>query len=180
MNSCGDDATNRYGQYLRRASVRTYPLDCCWMGVCTLGQTGDMARPENPTALGQGCRRRPPRLGSLFYDSDSDGAVGSLKTMKSILIVALAAGALVSTVLLVMEQLTDHSIAVMAWEMPGISAAYLFWGAVGSSVFLGVAIAWTVNAIVYGAAAFVVLVVVKLAIRRLPKWPRNYGDSAGC
>jgi hypothetical protein len=100
--------------------------------------------------------------------------------MKSILIVALAAGALVSTVLLVMEQLTDHSIAVMAWEMPGISAAYLFWGAVGSSVLLGVAIAWIVNAIVYGAAAFVVLVVVKLAIRRLPKWPRNYGDSAGC
>jgi hypothetical protein len=103
-----------------------------------------------------------------------------LKTMKSILIVALAAGALVSTVLLVIEQLTDHSIAVMAWEMPGISAAYLFWGAVDSSVFLGVAIAWAVNAIVYGAPAFVVLVVVKLAIRRLPKWPRNSGDSAGC
>ncbi|WP_371180131.1 hypothetical protein [Bradyrhizobium sp. URHA0013] len=48
--------------------------------------------------------------------------------MKSVLIVALAIGALVSTVLLVMEQLTDYSIAVMAWEMPGISAAYLFLG----------------------------------------------------
>jgi hypothetical protein len=92
-----------------------------------------------------------------------------LKTMKSVLIVALAIGALVSTVLLVTEQLTDQSIAVMAWEMPGISAAYLFWGALGSSVLLGVAIAWAVNAIVYGAPAFVVLTVVKLAIRGLPK-----------
>jgi hypothetical protein len=89
--------------------------------------------------------------------------------MKSVLIVALAIGAIVSTVLLVMEQLTDQSIAVMAWEMPGISAAYLFWGALGSSVLLGVAIAWAVNAIVYGAPAFVVLTVVKLAIRGLPK-----------
>ncbi|MBR0950875.1 hypothetical protein [Bradyrhizobium canariense] len=89
--------------------------------------------------------------------------------MKSLFIVALAIGALVSTVLLVMEQLTDQSIAVMAWEMPGISAAYIFWGAVGSSVFLGVAIAWAVNAIVYGAPAFVVLTVVNLAIRGLPK-----------
>jgi len=89
--------------------------------------------------------------------------------MKSVLIVALAIGAIVSTVLLVMEQLTDQSIAVMAWEMPGISAAYLFWGALGSSVLLGVAIAWAVNAIVYGAPAFVVLTVVQLAIRGLPK-----------
>jgi hypothetical protein len=89
--------------------------------------------------------------------------------MKSVLIVALAIGTLVSTVLLVMEQLTDQSIAVMAWEMPGIAAAYLFWGAVGSSVVLGVAIAWAVNAIVYGAPAFVVLTVVKLASRGLPK-----------
>jgi hypothetical protein len=89
--------------------------------------------------------------------------------MKTVLIGALAIGALVSTVLLVTEQLTDQSIAVMAWEMPGIAAAFLFWGAVGSSVVLGVAIAWAVNAIVYGAPAFVVLTVVKLAIRGLPK-----------
>jgi hypothetical protein len=89
--------------------------------------------------------------------------------MKSVLIIGLAIGALVSTVLLVMEQLTDQSIAVMGWEMPGIAAAYLFWGAVGSSVSLGVAIAWAVNAIVYGAAAFVVLTLVKLAIRGLAK-----------
>jgi hypothetical protein len=89
--------------------------------------------------------------------------------MKSRLIIALAIGALISTVLLVMESLTDHSIFWMGWEMPGISAAYLFWGAVGGSAFVGIAIAWVVNAIVYGAAAFGVLTVFKLLTLALPK-----------
>jgi hypothetical protein len=61
-----------------------------------------------------------------------------------------------------MEQVTDHSIAVMGWEMPGIAAAYIFWGAVGSSVLLGVAICGFVNAVVYGAFAFAILMVFKL------------------
>jgi hypothetical protein len=89
--------------------------------------------------------------------------------MKSRLIVALAIGALISTVLQVMELLTDYSLFWMGWEMPGISAAYLFWGAVGSSVFLGIAIAWVVNAIVYGTAAFGVLAGFKLLTLALPK-----------
>jgi hypothetical protein len=92
-----------------------------------------------------------------------------LKTMKSRLIIALAIGASISTVLLVIESLTDHSIFWMGWEMPGISAAYLFWGAVGGSAFAGIAIAWVVNAIVYGAAAFGVLTVFKLLTLALPK-----------
>lgn len=62
-----------------------------------------------------------------------------------------------STALLILERLTDYSVAVMNWEMPGLTAAFIFWGAVGSSVFLGVAIAWIVNAIVYSIPAFVVL-----------------------
>ena len=92
-----------------------------------------------------------------------------MKTMKSRLIIALAIGALISTLLQVMELLTDHSIFWMGWEMPGISAAYLFWGAVGGSAFAGIAIAWVVNAIVYGAAAFGVLTVFKLLTLALPK-----------
>jgi hypothetical protein len=80
--------------------------------------------------------------------------------MKSRLIIAFAIGALISTALLIIEWLTDHSLVWLAWQMPGISAAYLFWGAVGDSVFLGVAIDWLVNAVVYGAAAFAVLSVV--------------------
>jgi hypothetical protein len=89
--------------------------------------------------------------------------------MKSVLIIALAIGTLISTVLLVMERLTDHSVFWMEWQMPGISAAYLFWGAVGDSVFLGVAIAWAVNAVAYGAAAFAILIPLKLLTLALPK-----------
>ncbi|MEA2891325.1 MAG: hypothetical protein QOI05_2118 [Bradyrhizobium sp.] len=89
--------------------------------------------------------------------------------MKSRLIFALAIGALISTVLQVMESLTDYSIFWMGWEMPGISAAFLFWGVVGGSAFVGIAIAWVVNAIVYGAAAFGVLTVFKLLTPALPK-----------
>ena len=92
-----------------------------------------------------------------------------MKTIKSTLVIALAIGALISTVLMVMESLTDHSIFWMGWEMPGISAAYLFWGAVGGSAFAGIAIAWVVNAIVYGAAAFGALTVFKLLTPALPK-----------
>ena len=92
-----------------------------------------------------------------------------MKTMKSRLVIALAIGALISTVLHVMESLTDHSIFWMGWEMPGISAAYLFWGAIGGSAFVGIAIAGVVNAIVYGAAAFGVLTIFKLLTAALPK-----------
>jgi hypothetical protein len=89
--------------------------------------------------------------------------------MKSRFIIALAIGALISTALQVMESLTDHSTFWMDWEMPGISAAILFWGVVGGPVFVGVAIAWVVNAIVYGTAAFGVLTVFKLLTLPLPK-----------
>lgn len=84
-------------------------------------------------------------------------------TTRKILIIAIAIGAFISTALLVIEDLT-HSIVWLAWQMPGISAAYLFWGAVGSSVLLGVAISWFVNAAVYGAAAFAVLMAIKLSL----------------
>ena len=92
-----------------------------------------------------------------------------MKTMKSRLIIALAIGVLISTVLLVMESLTDHSLFWMGWEMPGISAAVLFWGAIGGPAFAGIAIAWVVNAIVYGTAGFGVLTVFKLLTPALPK-----------
>ena len=89
--------------------------------------------------------------------------------MKTSLIIALAIGVLISTVLLIMERLTDHALIWLDWQMPGIGAAYLFWGAVGDSVFLGVAIAWFVNALAYGAAAFAVLILFKLLTLALSK-----------
>jgi hypothetical protein len=90
-----------------------------------------------------------------------------MKTVKSILAIALAIGVLIATILLVIEPLTDYSLLSLEW--PGITAAYLFWGVVGGSAFVGIAIAWVVNAIVYGAGAFAVLIFLKLVIRALPK-----------
>jgi len=71
------------------------------------------------------------------------------------LVIALAVGALISAVLLVLEPLTDFAFLWLEW--PGISAAYFFSGAVGGSTFLGVAICWVVNTLTYGLGAFVIL-----------------------
>ena len=77
---------------------------------------------------------------------------------KANLIIALAIGTLISALLLVLEPLTDY--ALLSWELPGISVAYLFWGAVGGSAFAGIAIAWVVNALIYGLGAFAILSVL--------------------
>jgi len=84
--------------------------------------------------------------------------------VKTNLFIALAVGALVSSVLLVMEPLTDFAFLWLEW--PGISAAYLFWGAVGGSSFAGIAISWLVNALTYALGAFAILIVLS-ALRLL-------------
>jgi hypothetical protein len=84
---------------------------------------------------------------------------------KGKLIVAVAIGALLSAALLVLEPLTDY--ALLSWEMPGISVAYLFWGMVGGSVFAGLAIAWAVNALMYGLGAFAILSVLSALVAKL-------------
>lgn len=83
-----------------------------------------------------------------------------MPSVRTNLIIALAVGALVSALLLVLEPLTDFAFLSLEW--PGISAAYLFWGAVGGSTVLGIAICWVVNALTYGLGAFVVLSVFKV------------------
>ncbi|WP_262048077.1 hypothetical protein [Bradyrhizobium sp. Bra78] len=86
--------------------------------------------------------------------------------LKANLIIALAIGALISAVLLALEPLTDY--AFLSWEWPGISAAYLFWGAAGGSAFAGIAICWVVNAFTYGLCAFAILIALS-AWRQLAK-----------
>jgi hypothetical protein len=92
-----------------------------------------------------------------------------MPSIKANLIIALAIGVLISTTLFVMESLTDHSTLSLEWQMPGISAAFLFWGAIGDSGFFGVAVAWAVNAIVYGAVAFAVLIFLRLLTLARPE-----------
>ncbi|MGY8705101.1 hypothetical protein RAD16_05080 [Bradyrhizobium sp. 18BD] len=85
-----------------------------------------------------------------------------MPSVKTNLIIALAIGALISAVLLALEPLTDYAFLSLEW--PGVSAAYLFWGAVGGSAFAGIAISWLVNALCYGLGAFAILSVLKLLI----------------
>ncbi|MCA1360583.1 hypothetical protein I6F14_03370 [Bradyrhizobium sp. IC3069] len=80
--------------------------------------------------------------------------------LRTHLVIALAVGALISTVLLVLEPLTDFAFLWLEW--PGITAAYFFWGAVGGPTFVGIAISWVVNALTYGLGAFIVLSAVKV------------------
>ncbi|MBR1168500.1 MULTISPECIES: hypothetical protein [Bradyrhizobium] len=81
-------------------------------------------------------------------------------SVRTHLVIALAVGALVSTVLLVLEPLTDFAFLWLEW--PGITAAYFFWGAVGGSTFAGIAMSWVVNALTYGLGAFVILSAFKV------------------
>ena len=92
-------------------------------------------------------------------------------SVKANLIIALAIGALISSVLLAIEPLTDFAFLSLEW--PGISAAYLFWGATGGSAFPGIAIAWVVNALTYGLGAFAILSVLSALV--LAVAPRTSG-----
>ncbi|WP_342730104.1 hypothetical protein [Bradyrhizobium sp. B117] len=85
-----------------------------------------------------------------------------MPSAKTNLIIELAVGALISATLLALEQSTDYAFLSLEW--PGVSAAYLFWGAVGGSAAAGIAISWLVNALCYGLGAFAVLSVLKLLI----------------
>jgi len=85
-----------------------------------------------------------------------------MPSVKTNLIIALAIGALISAVLLAIEPLTDFAFLSLEW--PGISVAYLFWGAVGGSTFAGIAISWVVNALSYGLGIFVILSALKVLI----------------
>jgi hypothetical protein len=87
-----------------------------------------------------------------------------MASMKKTLLIALAIGALISAALLILEPLTDY--ALLSLEEPGITAACLFWGITGGPAFAGIAIAWLVNALVYGLGAFVVLSVLRLLLKR--------------
>ena len=78
-----------------------------------------------------------------------------MPSLKVILVIALAIGALISSALLVLESPTGYALLSLEW--PGITAAYFFWGATGGSALLGVAIAWVVNALAYALGAFIVI-----------------------
>jgi hypothetical protein len=77
--------------------------------------------------------------------------------MKRSFMIAMGIGFLISTVLMAIP-------STNAWaflELPGMGAAYLFWGAAGSFAIVGVAIGWVVNAVVYGLVALIIIRTLK-------------------
>jgi hypothetical protein len=84
--------------------------------------------------------------------------------MKRSFMIAMGIGILISTISMAIPSTNDWAFI----ELPGMGAAYLFWGAVGESPITGVAIGWAVNAVVYGLVAFVVLIILKGLTGTLP------------
>jgi hypothetical protein len=90
--------------------------------------------------------------------------------MKARLIIAMAIGALISTIFMAIPSMRDGTSDWADLELPGMGAAYLFWGAVGNSVIVGTAIGWAVNAVVYGLIALVIIGALKIisaAVRKI-------------
>jgi hypothetical protein len=79
--------------------------------------------------------------------------------MKRSFMIAMGIGLLISTVLMAIPSTNEWA----SLELPGMGAAYLFWGAVGNSVIVGTAIGWAVNAVVYGLVALAVLSIPKIS-----------------
>ena len=79
--------------------------------------------------------------------------------MKRSFMIAMGIGFLISTVLMAIPSTNEWA----SLELPGMGAAYLFWGAVGNSVIIGVAIGWAVNAVVYGLVALAALSILKIS-----------------
>ncbi|WP_159010664.1 hypothetical protein [Bradyrhizobium sp. S69] len=77
--------------------------------------------------------------------------------MKRSFMIAMGIGFLVSTVLMAIPSTSEWAFL----ELPGMGAAYLFWGAVGNSVIIGVAIGWAVNAVVYGLVILIIIAVTR-------------------
>ena len=82
--------------------------------------------------------------------------------MKATLIIALAIGVLISTIFQAIPSMRDGTSEWASLELPGMAAAFVFWGTVGNSVTMGTAIGWAVNAIVYGLVALVIIGALKM------------------
>jgi hypothetical protein len=79
--------------------------------------------------------------------------------MKRSFVIAMGIGFLISTVFMAIPSTNEWAFL----ELPGMGAAYLFWGAVGYSPIMGTAIGWAVNAVVYGLVALIIIGALKIS-----------------
>jgi hypothetical protein len=89
---------------------------------------------------------------------------------RPVIAIAMGIGFLVSTIFMAIPSMRDGTSEWASLELPGMVAAFLFWGAVGNSVIVGTTIAWAVNAIIYGLIALAVLgalAIIRVAARKI-------------
>jgi hypothetical protein len=70
-------------------------------------------------------------------------------------------GFLISSIFMAIPSMREGTSDWASLELPGMAAAFLFWGTVGDSVFVDTAIGWAVNAVVYGLVALVIIATLK-------------------
>ena len=83
--------------------------------------------------------------------------------MKARLIIAMAIGALISTIFLAIPSLRNGTSEWAFLELPGMIVGLMAWGTFDSDT-LSLALFWAVNAVVYGLVAFVALAVISAVI----------------
>jgi hypothetical protein len=93
---------------------------------------------------------------------DQQASQGRRADMKRSFMIAMGIGFLISSVFMAIPSMRDGTSHWTDFELPGMAAALLFWGAVGNSVIVGTAIAWAVNAVVYGLVALIVIGALKI------------------
>jgi hypothetical protein len=81
-----------------------------------------------------------------------------LQTMRARLIIAMAIGAFISMIFLTIPSMRDGTSSWASLELPGMIAALL--AGPDSSDILSLVIMGTVNAVVYGLVAFVVILAI--------------------
>ena len=75
--------------------------------------------------------------------------------------IAMAIGALISTIFLVVPSLRDGTSKWASWELPGMIAVFLA-GPIHDDILYS-ALAWAVNVVVYGLVAFGVLSIFRIS-----------------
>jgi hypothetical protein len=103
-----------------------------------------------------------PAIGGIDQSNHIRHLHNPVAYMKRMLSIAMGIGFLISTIFMAIPSMRDGTSEWADLELPGMGAAYLFWGAVGNSVIVGTAIGWAVNAVVYGLVALVIIGALKI------------------
>lgn len=85
------------------------------------------------------------------------------QSMKTSFVIALVIGLAISGTFAALDPYTGFYF--LNWQMPGATAAFVFWGMLGWSTSAGLIVGWLVNGLVY-SVPFLVVIRGIVALRR--------------